>query len=43
MSGSEEWKKVSVAEKDNSWDSAAKLLRGDNIILVETSFIVADG
>lgn len=34
---------VSVAEKDNSRDSAARLLRGDNIILVETSFIVADG
>lgn len=34
--------KISVAEKDNSRDGA-RLLRGDNIIFVETSFIVADG
>lgn len=35
--------KLSVAEKDNSRDGVARLLHGDNIILVETSFIVADG
>jgi len=34
-------KKISVAEKNNLQDGTAKL-RGDNIILVETSFIVAD-